>query len=57
VAYNIDDEKTRKRELGAFKYFENSETKACRLITFDRNEMIDDVEVLSFDVFVLEGKI
>ena len=53
VAYNIDEEKTRKRELGAFKHFKNSETKACRLISFDRNEMLDDVEVLSFDVFVL----
>jgi len=52
VAYDIDDEKTKKRELGAFKYFKNSKTKACRLITFDINEVIDGVEVLSFDVFV-----
>lgn len=56
VAYDIDDEKTRKRELGAFKYFKNSETKACRLITFDRNDVVDDVEVLSFDVFVFTDK-
>jgi len=53
VAYNIDDEKTRKRELGAFKYFKNSETTVCKLITFDSNEVVDDVEVLSFDEFVL----
>ena len=53
VAYNIDDEKTRKRELGAFKYFKNSETTVCKLITFDINEVVDDIEVLSFDEFVL----
>ena len=57
VAYDIDDEKTRKRELGAFKHFKNNETKACRLITFDMNEVFDDVKVLSFDVFVLNGEI
>jgi len=53
VAYNIDDEKTRKRELGAFNYFKNSNTKACRLISFDRNELIGDIEILSFDEFTL----
>ncbi len=57
VAYNIEDEKTRKRELGAFRYFKTDDTKACRVITLDTNEMVDDIEVLSFDVFVLEGEI
>ncbi len=55
VAYNIEDEKTRKRELGAFKYFKTDDTKACRVITLDTNEMVDDIEVLSFDVFILES--
>jgi len=53
VAYDIEDEKTRKRELGAFKHFRNKETQACKLVTFDINEVVDDVEVLSFDEFVL----
>jgi len=56
VAYNIEDEKTRKRELGAFKYFKTDDTKACRVITLDTNEVVDDIEVLSFDEFVLEGE-
>jgi len=56
VAYDIDDEKTRKRELGAFKYFKSEDTQACKLITFETNEVVDDIEVLSFDVFVLDDK-
>jgi len=52
VAYDIEDEKTRKRELGAFKYFKDKDTQACKVITFDTNEVVDDIEVLSFDEFV-----
>lgn len=54
VAYDISDKKTKKRELGAFKYFKMDEAQACKLITFDTNEVLDNVEVLSFDVFVLD---
>ena len=53
VAYDIEDEKTRKRELGAFKHFKDKDTQLCKVITFDTNEVVDDIEVLSFDVFVL----
>jgi len=53
VTYDLEDEKTKKRELGAFKYFKNERTKGCKVITFDTNELIDDIEVLSFDEFVL----
>jgi len=49
VAYDLEDEKTRKRELGAFNYFKNERTKGCRVVTFDTNEVIDGIEVLSFD--------
>jgi len=56
VAYDISDEKTRKRELGTFKYFKTDDTKACRVITLDSNEMVDGIEVLSFDEFVLERR-
>jgi len=56
VAYEIEDEKTRKRELGAFKHFKNDDTKACKLITLDDNEVIDDIEVISFDEFVFNEK-
>ena len=49
VAYDLEDEKTRKRELGAFKYFKSERTKACKVVTFDTHEMVDEVEILSFD--------
>lgn len=52
VAYNIEDEKTKKRELGAFKYFNNADEQRCLLITLDDNEVMDRVEILSFDEFV-----
>lgn len=52
VAYEIENEKTKKRELGAFKYFK-SEGEKCCLITLDVNEVVDDVEIISFDEFVL----
>lgn len=52
VSYNISDEKTKKRELGAFGYFKKSD-EICSLITFETNEKIEDVEVISFDRFVL----
>ncbi|CAA6817440.1 MAG: ATPase [uncultured Sulfurovum sp.] len=53
VAYDIEDEKTRKRELGAFKYFKDKDIQVCKLITFDTNEVVEGIEVLSFDEFVL----
>jgi len=52
VTYDLADEKTRKRELGAFKYFKNQRTKGCQVITFDTNEVLDEVEILSFDGLV-----
>lgn len=52
VLYDISDEKIKKRELGAFGYFKKSDEK-CSLITFETNETIEDVEVISFERFVL----
>ena len=49
VAYDLEDEKRRKRELGAFNYFKNERTKACKVVTFETNEMVDEIEVLGFD--------
>jgi predicted AAA+ superfamily ATPase len=50
VAYNIQDDKTRKRELGAFEYFKNNLTQSI-LVTFDTNEYVDDVSIVSVDEF------
>lgn len=53
VAYDISDEKTKKRELNAFLSFKK-EDERCTLITYDVNETILDVEVLSIDRFLLD---
>ena len=55
VSYAIDDDKTRKRELQAFGYFEDKRILARRLVTFDTNEAVDDVEVLSVDRLMYEN--
>lgn len=52
VSYDISDEKTKKRELGAFGHFKKSD-EVCKLITLETNETIEDVEVISFDRFSL----
>ncbi len=53
VAYDISDERTKKRELNAFFSFKK-EDERCTLITYDVNETILDVEVLSIDRFLLD---
>lgn len=55
VAYDISDEKTKKRELNAFGEFKKENDK-CILITYDTNETIFGVEVLSIDKFLLEDE-
>jgi predicted AAA+ superfamily ATPase len=54
VAYDISDEKTKKRELNAFGEFKKEDDR-CILITYDANETILGVEVLSIDRFLLEA--
>lgn len=58
MSYDIEDEKTKKRDLNAFKYFKfNSDTKS-KLITYQTNDVIDDVEIVSIDKFLLSfGKL
>lgn len=54
VAYDISDEKTKKRELNAFGQFKKEDDR-CILITYDVNEATLGVEVLSIDKFLLEA--
>ena len=55
VSYEIENEKTKKREIEAFSHFSDiSEHKY--LITFDTDIKIDDIEVISIDNFVLNTK-
>lgn len=55
VAYEIDNDKTRQRELNAFKHFRKPDER-CRLITFnvEQIEGVEDVQVLGIDTLLLE---
>ncbi len=52
VSYNIDDEKTKKREIRAFDQFNKDGKFKNILITFDTNERLDGIDAVSFDEFV-----
>ena len=51
VSYNIEDEKTKQRELRAFEYFKKPNQKA-KLITLDTNEEKEEVGIVSFERFI-----
>lgn len=54
VSYEIDDEKTRKRELHSFKHFNKNNNKNV-LITYDTNEQLEDTKIISLDKFIFES--
>ena len=51
VSYNVEDEKTLKRELNSFKYF-CKEDDNCKLITYDTTDKIENVSILSLEEFI-----
>jgi predicted AAA+ superfamily ATPase len=53
VSYDISDNKTLKRELSAFNHFDFKDAKKL-LITYDTDDKIDDVEIVSFEKFVFK---
>jgi predicted AAA+ superfamily ATPase len=54
VSYDISDEKTKKRELNAFKHFTlNGETE-YKLVTYNTIAVINEVDVVSIDDFILD---
>jgi predicted AAA+ superfamily ATPase len=53
VAYDISNKTTRKREINAFKHFTKTPKDNCKLITFDHNEQLENIEILSIDNFLL----
>lgn len=53
VSYNIEDEKTKQRELRAFESFKNI-NKNAKLITYDTNEENPIVKIISFENFIFE---
>ena len=61
VSYDIEDDRTKKREFEGLKYFADKlEKNSAYLVTYDRNELLDykniTIEVLSLDKFLLEAK-
>ncbi|MDH1975519.1 ATP-binding protein [Aliarcobacter butzleri] len=52
VSYNLEDEKTKQRELRSFEYFKKENQKA-KLITFDTDEKMEGIEIISFERFIL----
>ena len=54
VSFDIENPKTKKREIDAFYSFE-SISKRKKLITFDTEEKIDDIDVVSIDGFIFES--
>ena len=57
VSYDITEEKTRKRELNAFEHF-NSENKAKNILfTYDMNEDLENINIVSFENFIFNVKI
>lgn len=55
VSYDISDEKTKQRELNAFKHLNADNSKKNILITYDTNENNDDVQVISLEKFIFES--
>ncbi|WP_418185901.1 ATP-binding protein [Aliarcobacter vitoriensis] len=57
VSFNISDETTRKRELNAFKHFDSLKNSQKILITYDYNETNEDIQIISFDNFILDNNL
>ncbi len=55
VSYDISDEKTRKRELNAFSYFNKENIFKNILITYDTNEIAENVKIQSIEKFILNS--
>jgi len=54
VSYDISDEKTKKRELNAFKHFKLNAKIRCELITYNTDDIIDYVDIVSIDKYLLK---
>lgn len=53
VSYDISKDKTKNREINAFEYFEKNKKINKILITYDVNEKVENVEIVSIDEFML----
>ncbi len=55
VSYDISDEKTKSRELNAFKHFNSNHKKKNTLITYDTNESDEEIAIISLEKFIFEN--
>lgn len=56
VTYTMENEETRKREIEAFYHFSSLSKNYC-LITFDRQEEIEGIDVATIDTYLFSEKI
>lgn len=56
VSYDISDEKTRQRELKAFKYLNSDNSKKNILITYDTTQENETVDIVSLEKFIFESE-
>lgn len=54
VSYNIEDDKTFKREVEAFEYFKTNSTCKALLITNNTNDVHKNITIVAFDRFVFQ---
>ena len=54
VSYDISDEKTKNRELQAFKHFNSDKKKINTLITYDTNESNTEIDIINLEKFIFE---
>ncbi|MDX9813926.1 MAG: ATP-binding protein [Sulfurimonadaceae bacterium] len=54
VSYNIQDEKTRQRELRAFESFDSEKRYKYKLITYDETDSSGEIDIVKYEDFVLE---
>ncbi len=53
VSYDISNEKTKQRELKAFGYFKQNDKVKCEVVTYDVDESVDGVDIVSIDNYLL----
>jgi len=52
ITFNTDDKKTKKREIRAFEQFNKDGKFRNIIITFDTNDKLDSIDVISFDKYL-----
>jgi len=53
VSYDMSEEKTRKREMDAFKFLDKENRYKHKIITYDENENENGIEIISFEPYFL----